>query len=329
MRSTAQYIVQRARQKGLTPRVNPPSADTAALQEIIERLRSELDKTRLERDEAHASLRISTRPKFTVRHDYGIKPEYARVLVIGDAHDDPKIPDKSRFYWAGRYCADNKISTVISIGDFLNLNSLCFHVPDETFGGKAKPTFMADIQSGKLAFEAFNRGLGDWKPEKHLVLGNHENRLYRAEDKQPASWGMYRALFDEIVTGAGFTYSPYGAPHVVSGVIFSHIPLTVMGKPSSARHLNAIGNDSIDDAVYGHSHRARCVSFPKLFSKSVTVVDAGCFLPHGYKSEEEFAEHTPGDWAYGLTDLGIRNGRIADYKFVSALSLEETYGTQD
>src|SRR5690606_29922666 len=42
-----------------------------------------------------------------------------RVLAIGDAHDSPEIPDKSRFRWMGQLAAEEKPDWIVQIGDFL------------------------------------------------------------------------------------------------------------------------------------------------------------------------------------------------------------------
>lgn len=296
-----------------------PRDENNPLQPILDDLRDELSRTK-------QALRDATKPRYTIRQDLAGETDSLRVIVIGDAHDDPTIPDKSRFEWAGKYAADAKADVVLSIGDFLNLNSLCFHIPDENYSGKAKPTFLADIASGKLAFDALNSGLGNWNPEKHITVGNHENRLYRMEDQTPSAAGMYHALYDELLTNSGFTYSAYGDTTLYGGVGFTHIPLGIMGRPSSARHLNGLGNDSVRDLVFGHRHRATAQPFPKIGGITVTLVDAGCFLPWGYKKMESFAEHTPGEWSYVLTDLRIKGRRIVDVNFISVPSLQERYG---
>lgn len=313
-RTTLSEWVQSAKAQGLYEK-----PETNELQAINDNLRRELETTR-------EALRNASKPRYTIRQDIFGETDTIRVVVMGDAHDDPTIPDKSRFEWAGRYCAEQKPDILLSIGDFINLNSLCFHVPDENYSGKAKPTFLADIASGREAFAALNSGLGNWKPEKHVTVGNHENRLYRMEDSNPSSFGMYQSLYDDLLAKAGFTYSPYGETHMIGGVGFTHIPLSIMGKPSSARHLNTIGNDSVRDLVFGHRHRATAQPFPKIGGVTVTLVDTGCFLPWGYKDQESFAQHTPGQWSYVLTDLRIKNRRIVDCNFVSMLTLEERYG---
>ena len=50
-----------------------------------------------------------------------------KILVIGDARDGPTIP-KSRFLWMGKHIKKTKPDYVIQIGDFLSLDSCCWHI---------------------------------------------------------------------------------------------------------------------------------------------------------------------------------------------------------
>jgi hypothetical protein len=319
-RATVQHIVNRFELEGLTPRTVPKVPGVEGLAEINERLRSELDATR-------QALSQATKPHFTVRNDYGHKSDTIRVCVMGDAHDSPKIPDKSRFEYAGKYCRESKPDVFVSIGDFMDLLSLCFHVPDENYTGRAKRTFLEDMSSAKDALEAFNCGLGSWKPEKHITLGNHENRLFRIEDSVPSSWGMYQSLFDEVINGAGLTYSPFGAYTFYGGVGFTHVPKSIMGRPYGGKNpSNQIGVDSVFDLVYGHTHVKSNHVARKINQRHITIVNAACYLPFGVV--EDYAMHTPGGWDYGLTELTIRRGQIAESSFVSLETLEERYGKQ-
>ena len=314
-RRTLQERVQKAEDKwGAVPAEDVPSP----LAGIVESLRRELDIVR-------QSLLDARKPRMSIRTDQSEEHSEIRVLAIGDAHDDPSIPDKTRFEMAGKYAADNKVDVVLSIGDFLNCNSLCFHIPDENYSGKAKPTFLADMASGKLAFDALNSGLGNWNPERHMTMGNHENRLFRMEDQSPSSVGMYQALFDELFEGAKFNYSPYGSTTFYGGVGFTHIPLSIMGKPIGGKNvLQSLGRDSLYDTVTGHTHVPGEFTTRKIGQRHVTTVDTGCFLPDGHV--EDFAQHTYGGWGWGLTDLRIKGRHIHSRKWVSAYELGEMYG---
>lgn len=315
-RASAQHVVQRFQEEGLTP-LELPKAENPNITALVESLRSELTECRQQ-------LAQAVKPKFTIRQDFTGSSETIFALVMGDAHDDPSIKDKTRFELAGKYCREKKHDLFISIGDFLNLNSCCFHIPNENYSGRAKGTFLADIASGREAFDAVNSGLGSWKPERHKVMGNHENRFRRVEETSPESYGMYISLYEEMMKHAGFTYSPYGAFTFYGGVGFTHVPLTIMGKPFGGKNPETqIGNDSMFDIISGHTHTPKKHVARKINQNHVTIVNAGCFLPYGHY--EDFALHTPGGWDWGLTEVIIQNGKIRDYNWVSLKTLEERY----
>ena len=48
-----------------------------------------------------------------------------KVLVIGDIHDSPKIP-QDRLTWIGKYAKKTKPDYIIQIGDFGSFDSLSF-----------------------------------------------------------------------------------------------------------------------------------------------------------------------------------------------------------
>jgi len=307
---------ERAKVAGLRP-LEVPASVNPNITATVESLRSEIDSLRQQ-------LAKATQPKFTLRNDKYTDHDDLLVIVMGDAHDSPTIPDKSRFEIAGKFAAERKCDVFLSIGDFLDMLSVCFHVPDENYSGRAKPTFIEDIKSGSLAFDAINSGLGNWNPERHKTQGNHENRLYRIEDSAPSSVGMYVSLYDEMMQRAKFTYSNFGATTFYGGVGFSHIPIGIMGKPMGGKQvLTNVGRDSVYDSVTGHTHIPGEVITRKIGQRHVTTVDTGCFLP--WLKIEKYAEHTLGGWGWGLTELRIRRGKIESRKWHSLLELEERY----
>lgn len=312
----------RAKAAGLKP-LAAPLTDDSNITALVDSLRSELDLTR-------EQLAKAQRPKFSIRQDNPTDNSDILAIVMGDAHDSPKIPDKSRFEIAGKFAAERKCDLFLSIGDFLDMLSVCFHVPDENYSGRAKPTFIEDIKSGSLAFDAINSGLDNWNPERHKTQGNHENRLYRIEDSAPSSVGMYVSLYDEMMQRAKFTYSPFGATTFYGGVGFTHVPISIMGKPMGGKQvLTNIGRDSVYDSVTGHTHVPGEFITRKMGQRHITTVDAGCYLPvdpdTGAGFVEDYAEHTLGGWGWGLTELRIRSGRIESRKWHSLRELQERY----
>lgn len=285
--------------------------------EIINRLRAE-NATLKE------AVRSATRPKYTVRVDNVSRGNRVKVVVIGDAHDSPHIPDKSRFTWLGKHVADVKPDFVIQIGDLGTFDSVSTHCANHTLEGKTKPKFTDDINSLNLALDAFNDGLGSFNVEKHTTHGNHERRVFAYENEHPEVEGMPSHLLDQCLVQRGWTYSPYGQPHFVGGVAFLHAAINRMGKTFGGKTSeNQIANETLTDVVVGHSHIKRVLKYAKLHHRHVTIVNAGCALPHGYI--EDYAQHAQTGWSYGVMTLTIKDNHITDDEWVSMETLEERY----
>jgi len=108
-----------------------------------------------------------------------------RILAIGDAHDGPELPDKSRFYAMGQYAQSNEITHIVQIGDFMSVDSMSTHDRNETIKGQNKPTYKEDLDSFEEALRYFNNGLDGYSVEKHVTLGNHEDRIGRFVNNNP------------------------------------------------------------------------------------------------------------------------------------------------
>jgi len=286
-------------------------------QATIESLRRELDVAR-------QSLKDAVKPRYTIRADNVSRGDKVKVVVIGDAHDSPHIPDKSRFQWLGKYVADTKPDFVIQIGDVATMDSVSSHTGNHTLEGKSKTNIPTDIASLNLALDAFNDGLGSYNVPKHITLGNHERRVFAYENEHPEVEGMPSHLLDQCLVQRGWTYSPYGQPHFVGGVAFLHAAINRMGKTFGGKTSeNQIANESVTDVVVGHSHIKRVVKFAKLHHRHITVVNAGCALPHGYI--EDYAKHAQTGWSYGVMTLTIKDNHITDDEWVSMETLGERY----
>lgn len=292
---------------------DPPKGDNDLLA-LVDSLRGELDQAR-------QSLKDAVRPKFTIRQDNASKTGKIKALVIGDAHDSPLI-DKARFEWMGKHARKLKPDLVIQIGDFATLDSLNSHVPNETYYGKAKPTFLADMASFNQALDAF----GDCGAEKHCTLGNHERRLYQFEDNAPEAWGLMQHELQSVFERHKWTMSPYGAITYYGGVGFVHAALNRLGKTYGGKTAeNTIANDSIHDLVIGHSHVERIQRSPKIGANNfVQVLNVGCALPDGHI--EDYAQHALTGWSWGVMEITISGGHIQDRAWISMSRLGEMYG---
>lgn len=250
-------------------------------------------------------------------------PVYS-VVAIGDCHDDPKLKQE-RFTWIGRYIADVKPTHIVQIGDFATLDSLNTHIPNETFAGRLKGTFLEDVASANNALRLLEWEITGLQAEKHITLGNHERRLYAFEDKAPEISGMMQHELERVFSSNGWSFSEYGAHYLIDGVAFVHVPLNRLGKGfGGATSAVQIGNQSRGDLVYGHEHTARVHTSPKVGGEYVRVLNLGCSLPFGHV--EDYARHNATGWSWGVFHLTIFSQHIQGYQFTDMKTLGKKYG---
>ena len=265
--------------------------------------------------------------KFTVRPMVDPGGERWRVCAIGDAHSDPRLKH-DRFLWMGRHVAQTQPDAVVQIGDFLTFDSLCRFDGNETLIGQLKPSFEQDIEGGIRDLKHFNLGLSGYEPKiKHVVLGNHEDRVLSFTNRNPEIFGIFTGLVDNLFMSHGWTYSPFGQIYFLGGVGFVHYPLTTLGKPYGGKTaLQRACNDLLHDLVVGHDHKAQHVRMPKIgTNRAVQILGLGCSLPHGHT--EKYIRHDQMlGWSYGIYDILIDQGAIQSAKHISMLELEELYG---
>ena len=248
-----------------------------------------------------------------------------KVCVIGDLHDAPGI-SKERLRWLGKHIRNTKPDQVVQIGDFLSLDSCCWHIDNATMQArKNKGTFLEDINSFDLALEEFNKGLSTYKVKKHCTLGNHENRLWRWEDKNPEYYQMGKKELFGTLKKYGWTWSEYGEFYFIDGVGFTHIPFNVMGREFGGVSVERnIGQSSLFDVVFGHTHKFNDVRCPKIGkSNYIRVVNVGCSLPMNHV--ENYAKVATTGWFWGVVDISIYNSKIQEVRTTTMDTLELTY----
>lgn len=253
-------------------------------------------------------------------------PSY-HVLVIGDLHDSPFIPDKSRFKWIGRYASDNKIPYIRQIGDWMTCDSCSQYDSYGTVKGYHKPTYADDIESLEESVGALISGFKKgYNPDRLVTLGNHENRAYQWEEQNPEVSGQFAIQLEQALGRGGFRTVPYGAWDFIGGVGFTHVPFNIMGKPYGGKMPeNQLANDGMFSFFWGHTHKRTSISRPKIGpQKRITVSNIGCALPFGHV--EEYAKMSTTGWSYGIVDALIQGNDIVAEKYISMLELEEMYG---
>lgn len=139
-------------------------------------------------------------------------------LFIPDLQVKPGVP-LNHIYWIAQYAADKDVDVVILGGDVYDMPSLSTY---DKRGSKAAEgrRVVADMDAGDRAMQIFSDVW--WKtryePERHVLLGNHENRLNRAmEDNPHLLDGMVRPY-----AFAGWTVHDFLVPTKIDGIRYCH-----------------------------------------------------------------------------------------------------------
>jgi hypothetical protein len=243
------------------------------------------------------------------------------VCVIGDAHDSPHLANKERFYWLGRFAAEHQVDRVVSIGDWMTLDSFSTHTDRATFEGLAKPTFTQDLESFHASQREFRRGLGSLKPKLDITLGNHELRAWRWDNLHPEA-EPHGHKIEEAFAQWGWRTTPYGQYRFIDGVGFVHVPLNGLARPLAQGQR---ANKAMFDTVHGDDHRSLILTDHKTGPfRSPTVYGAATALPNGFI--EGFANKGGSTWRSGVCLATIWGGYVKAWSFTEMALLEHRYG---
>lgn len=202
-------------------------------------------------------------------------------LVIGDSHSDPDVPN-DRYRWLGRMVADLRPEVVVDIGDWADMASLSsYDKGKRAFEGRRYPL---DVRAARDAREKFANELAKVRGYKPLLIstqGNHEYRIERATDEQPALDGLISPM-DLGAEEYGWKVVPFLDPIVIDGIAYSHFhPSGVKNKPiggiHSAATLLRLGHMS---CVAGHSHTYDYSEQTRRDGQKIMGVLVGCYFDH-------------------------------------------------
>ncbi len=251
-------------------------------------------------------------------------PSIIRAVWFTDAHNQPGM-DTERFEWLAKFVNDQKPDVLIDGGDFDDLNSLCGHERNDSWKGKFKPAFAADLEASALA-----RGYLDTHIthpcEKHFILGNHEDRLYQFENTNPEVYGMMQHAYLEI--HKNWQITPYRGYLDIGGVDFTHVPMNGMNKPIGGnRAAVQVATKSVRDCCFGHTHTYGYWEESKFGpNRSTTAINGGCFMPQGYVPK--YAQGSAKGYWYGCHVMEISEGRIISHTPVTMRELKARYSVQ-
>jgi hypothetical protein len=208
-------------------------------------------------------IRVPARSQYQeTPNDFG-KP--VRVLVWGDAHDSPHIPDKSRFRHLGMLAAELRPDFIVDIGDSLDLDSMSSHATAGSMDDRARPAYLTEIASLTDAYGEFNDTAPPHTeiPRYHLD-GNHCYRADRFENANPAAAGVYTLPLQQVFARYNFTNKRYREWLFIEGVGFTHAPINGMGKEVGGVNANqTVSRESTFSIVWGHTHKRELINRPK------------------------------------------------------------------
>jgi len=279
----------------------------------------------------HGSIREAARkinmPYTTFRNHYTKElkdktNEITRILYVTDTHDTPDT-DKKRFEAFANMAKTNDYDWLIHGGDFADLESLCSHVPNESYGGRLKGKLMDEFASMNEAMELMSdNGNLQW----NMTIGNHEHRLWLFEDSNPEIFGILEDAYLSILKRNNFKWKLYGEYLSIGQTDFVHAVMNGRGKPMGGENLIInIAKKAIRDKVFGHSHKAGWASMPRLgYDEKVSAICGGYAVEEGYIAN--YAKRGVQGFNYGVNEITLINGKIEGYSFIPMRVVMDKYG---
>lgn len=236
----------------------------------------------------------------------------SNILVVPDVQVKPGV-DTSHLKWLGQYIVDKRPEKIVCIGDFADMPSLSsYDVGKKSFEGRR---YKQDVDAARYAMDDLLSPLEDlqrrqeanrkkvYKPELHLTLGNHENRINRAVENDPKLEGTI-GIADLQYEDFGWKVYPFLEVVVIDGIAFSHYFTTgTAGRPAST--ANAQLNKSHMSCIAGHQQGLQIATGKSAEGKLLMSIIAGSFYLH---DEEYMGQQGNQHWRGALMLHGVDNG---------------------
>lgn len=249
------------------------------------------------------------------------------ILVVPDPHAKPGVSNR-RFDWLGKLIYDLRVKTVVCMGDFADMESLCTY--DRGKKGFEGRRYKADIEA---AIDAQGRLLRPFtrhkKKRPHFVMleGNHEHRIHRAVEAEAILDGTigiedlgYEDMW-ELVRYRGST------PGIldIDGISFAHFFTSgIMGRVISGEHpAYQIICKKHQSCVGAHSHVRDYCERNSANRRRIQAWVAGCYLDP--TQEEGYAGEANSMWWRGVLHLKPDGNGSWDYETISIERIRKAY----
>lgn len=250
------------------------------------------------------------------------------ILVIPDCQVKEGV-DLSHLRWLGNYIVKKRPDIIVNIGDFADMPSLSsYDVGKKSFEGRRYSKDIDSVHAAMVALLAPLAALQDrqvankhkvYRPEMHLTLGNHENRINRAVNNDPKLEGLI-SVGDLNYEGFGWTVHPFLDVVSICGISFSHYFASgAMGRPAST--ANAQLNRTHSSCISGHQQGLQIATGKRADGQLLTSIIAGSFYLH---EEEYLGSQGNSHWRGALMLHGCENGSF-DLNLLPIRYLQEKY----
>ena len=242
--------------------------------------------------------------------------EYQTHCVIPDVQAKPGVP-LDHLKWAGEYIADKRPEVIICIGDFADMPSLSSY--DKGKRSAENKRYTLDIESAHHAMELLMTPIVNavgYKPRLVMTLGNHEHRIIRLSDDNPALYGAV-GIKDLGYEAWGWEVYPFLEVVQIGGIEYSHYFTTgVMGR--AAGSAAAMMRARQRSCTMGHVQNYDMAIHAKTQQRSLM---AGCFYQH----DEDYLGPQGNDYRRHIVfKHEVKNGRY-DLMEVSLEYLKKRY----
>lgn len=254
-------------------------------------------------------------------------------LVIPDAHAKPGC-DKNRFKWLGRFIVDTQPEKIICLGDFADMESLCSY--DKGKKDYVTRNYRMDIDAAVAAQEALFEPIWSYnaarregrrkqyRPEFHMLLGNHEARISRAIELDAVMLEGLISLEDLQYEKFGWTVYPFLEKVEIDRIIYSHYFVSgVMGRAIGGENPAAsLINKHHMSCTAGHTHTYDMARRTRADGTAMRGLVAGCYFDHW----EGYAGQANDLWWRGVFMKRNIEGGDYDLEEISLKELERRYG---
>ena len=250
-------------------------------------------------------------------------------LVIPDVQAKPG-GDFSYLTKIGKYMVEKRPDRVICLGDWADMPSLSsYDQGKRSFEGRR---YVADIAASHAAMcallgplEEFNTRAKrnkekQYKPQLHLTLGNHENRINRAVNDSPQLEGVL-SISDLGYEQYGWTVYPFLDVAVIDGIAYSHYFTTgLMGRPVTT--AQACLSKKHQSCVQGHQQGLQIATSHKADGTRLTSIIAGSCYEH---NEDYMSSQGNNHWRGFLMLHDVQESGEFDLMPVSLSYLNKKY----